>query len=807
MSNVLEQQLCYHCGAVCGHSGIDAHEKTFCCNGCILVYEVLRENNLCSYYEYQKQPGIKAALHNDKRFRYLDEKWAAEKLIQYRNGSMVYLTFFIPAMHCSSCIWLLENLRRLNKGIVESKVNFIRKELKIVFDEKQTSLRQVTEQLAAVGYEPAINLDTAYKVKHDSVNRGRIIRIGVAGFCFGNIMMLSFPDYFAAGKIADTGLKYFFSYMSLLLSLPVFFYSASEFFIQSYRSLKHKQVSVDAPIALGIAAIFFRSAYEIFSSTGTGYLDSGSGLIFFMLIGRWFQDFTFESLSFSRDYKSYFPISVTTLINGNEKDVAADSLKVGDRILIRQQEIIPVDSILQSNHASVDYAFVTGESNPVQHTCGELLYAGAKNCGEMIECLVSREMNKGYITQLWSEHAHKNNESKFEKLVQIISKWFIVVTISVAIGAALYWWNDDRARAITAFTAVLVIACPCALALSAPFTFGNMMRLLAKCKIYIRNHTVIERLADINYIVFDKTGTLTTTGEAQVNYYGKELNAHCKKIIYSLARQSSHPHSKSVAGWLQQLQAVDVSKLNEQVGLGIEGVVNGEHIKLGNAKWVNPDDANAPKGACVHVRINHTYMGYFSIQNNYRQGIATMINKLKNGHYTLAVLTGDNNHEKENLQNIFGNNTGIGFNQMPVDKRDYIKQVQQKANNVMMVGDGLNDAGALLQSNVGMSVSENTNAFTPASDIILDAVALQHIPSLLTYANVSMKIIVISFLISLLYNVVGLSFAVTGTLSPLIAAILMPVSTVSLVLFTVAASTWYARKLKIGIAHRTLNHG
>ncbi|MBK8846158.1 MAG: heavy metal translocating P-type ATPase metal-binding domain-containing protein [Bacteroidetes bacterium] len=798
MPKVVEQELCFHCGAICQDDAITADEKTFCCNGCILVYEVLRENNLCSYYEYQKQPGIKTALRDDRRFRYLDEKWAAEKLVQYRNGSLVYLTFFIPAMHCSSCIWLLENFRRLNKGIVESKVNFLCKELKIVFDERQTTLRQVTEQLAAVGYEPAINLDTNRKEQTISANRSRIIRIGVAGFCFGNIMMLSFPDYFSAGNLADDSLKYFFSYMSLLLSLPVFIYSASEFFIQSYRSLKHKQVSIDAPIALGIAAIFIRSVYEILSGTGTGYLDSGSGLIFFMLIGRWFQDFTFESLSFSRDYKSYFPISVTTLINGLEKDVAADTLKVGDRILIRQQEIIPVDAILQSNMANVDYAFVTGETNAVKHASGELLYAGAKNCGGMIECLVSREMAKGYITQLWSEHMQKNNESKFEKLVHLISKWFIVVTIVVAIVAAMVWWQQDRLRAINAFTAVLVIACPCALALSAPFTFGNMMRILAKSKIYLRSHKVIEQLADISYIIFDKTGTLTTSGASHVKYFGKELSTHYQKLVYSIARQSSHPHSKAVANSLHQKEFLQVTSVNEQSGFGIAGMANGTAIKLGNKQWVGNSDANAPQGSCVHLSIENKYMGYFEINNKYRDGIADMISKLNDGSYKLALLSGDNDNEKENLQNIFGSKAGICFNQLPKNKRDFIKQVQDENYQVMMVGDGLNDAGALMQSNVGMSVSENTNAFTPASDTIIDASAIKHIPALLTYAKVSMRIIVISFIISLLYNVVGLSFAVTGTLSPLIAAILMPISTISLVLFTVAASSLYARRLKIG---------
>lgn len=789
MQQVLEKILCYHCGDGCYDEANSIGEKYFCCSGCKLVYEILQENNLCAYYDLNNAPGIKLNSPVAKRFNFLDEPDMQQKLIQFKKGSEARIVFQIPSMHCSSCIWLLENLKKINAGIVISEVNFIRKELYVVFDEKKTTLRKIVEQLALTGYEPSLHLATLEKSSKKRTNRSRILKIGVAGFCFGNIMMLSFPEYFSSGKIIDERLKQFFSYMILLLALPVFFYSASEFFQKSLTALKHKTTSIDIPIAIGIAAIFLRSVYEIISGAGTGYFDSGSGLVFFMLIGRWFQDFTFESLSFERDYKSYFPIAVTRIRNGNEKDITVNDLKINDRILIRNNEIIPVDALLIKGTAAIDYHFVTGESIPVSHQPGETVFAGGKQTGSSIELQVTKEISQSYLTQLWNRNFSKHQQSRFEKLVSVISKWFIVVTLLIAFAAAAFWWNTDMQKAINAFTAVLVIACPCALALSAPFTYGNILRILGKNKIYLRNYQSLEKLADVNTIVFDKTGTLTKNNSSQINFTGTAFTGDEEKIIYSLARQSSHPLSKLLCKEISQDGFYPVKNYSEEIGRGIEGEINSIHVRVGSLEFTGLKEHNIDRGTHVFISFNKKYRGYFSLGNSYRQGIKSLAKELIRKNYSLAVLTGDNESEKDNLSDLFLSKAELRFNQSPENKLSFINCLHKKNLNVLMMGDGLNDAGALLKSDVGISITENTNSFTPASDGILDASKLTQLSNLLAYSKSAVKIIIISFILSLLYNLVGLSFAVTGTLSPLIAAILMPISTISLVLFTVAASS------------------
>lgn len=796
LPEVAENIVCFHCGEDCDDDTIVIGEKYFCCNGCKTVYEILNENNLCCYYDLNSAPGNKQRNLTGKRFSFLDDVLIQQKLIHFKNRNEVRITFHIPAMHCSSCIWLLENFRKINDGVLSSDVNFLKKEMHLVFDEKKTSLRQIVEQLSQTGYEPELHLDSIEHKEIKKTNRSRIIRIGIAGFCFGNIMMLSFPEYFSSGKNIDASLRHFFSYLNLLLALPVFFYSASEFFIKSYRALKHKTTSIDIPIALGIAAIFIRSVYEIISQTGAGYFDSGSGLVFFMLIGRWFQDFTFDSLAFDRNYKSYFPIAVTSIKNGIEKNTAVNDLQVNDRILIRNNEIIPVDGLLLKGNATIDYHFVTGESVPVVQQAGETIFAGGKQLGSLIELQVTKEISQSYLTQLWNNNFLKSSESGFDKLVQAISKWFIAITLLIALVAGAYWWNVDVHKAVNAFTAVLVIACPCALALSAPFTYGNILRILGKKKIYLRNYQSLEKLADIDAIVFDKTGTLTENNSSEINFVGEPLSSEEEKLIYSLVRQSSHPLSKMLCSKLACKKLYSANDFNEIPGKGVSALINSNFVEAGSDDFIssgkNDENDNRTK---VLISINHTCRGYFVFSNSYRKGLEKLISRLQPLDIQLTVLTGDNESEKENLQKIFPANAELLFDQSPQNKSQYIRALQLNGNKVLMIGDGLNDAGALHQSDVGISITENTNSFTPACDGICDAAQFQNIPVLLAYSKLAVKIIIISFIISLLYNFIGLSFAVTGTLSPMLAAILMPISTISLVLFTVMASTLRGKKL------------
>lgn len=661
------------------------------------------------------------------------------------------------------------------------------------------------ELLAFIGYEPTITLNDTRNKKPAAHNRKQIYKIGVAGFCFANIMMLSFPEYFSGGNIEQAGLKETFTWLNFALSLPVLLFSASGIFISAWKGLRQKYLNIDAPIALAIVVTFVRSYYEIISGHGAGYLDSGTGIVFFMLTGRWFQNKTYESFSFDRNYKSYFPLGVTVIKDGIEKNIPVTQLQKNDRIILRNEEMIPADSILVKGNANIDYSFVSGETSPVEKKAGDLIYAGGKQSGSVIELEIIKEASQSYITQLWNNeifHSKKNEEKSF---IHPWSRYFTIALFTIAFFTILFWWKVDSSRILPALTAVLIVACPCSLLLSATFTYGNMLRIFGRNKLYLKNASVIESLAKINTIVLDKTGTITQNNSSQVTYEGTPLTTKELMAVKNITRQSSHPLSKIIASCLlPESQLLHIEEFREYAGKGLEAKVDDMHVRIGSGGFINQFDRGIisyDTGTHVHVMINNVHMGRFTVNNQYRDGVQELADRLKKEKFDLCVLSGDNDSEEGKLKKMFSKNTQLLFNQSPQQKLNFIKYLQQypvsnkrfKDKNVLMLGDGLNDAGALRQSNVGIAVSDNTSQFSPACDAILDGTNVKLLADFIAYARSGKTIVTISFILSILYNIVGLSFAVRGMLSPMIAAILMPASSISIVLLVTLLSSASAR--------------
>ncbi len=775
--------------------------------GCKQVYLLLNENDLCSYYNLENTPGIKVkGKFSSGRFAYLEDDSIIQKLVQFNSKTQTHITFCLPQMHCSSCVFLLENLHRIEPGIISSRSNFQRKEVFIIFNPSLISLRKVVELLSFIGYEPVISLQDVEPTDQKAVtekkaskfNRKQIYRIGVAGFCFANIMMLSFPEYFSSGHIEEVGLKETFSRLNFLLSLPVLLFSASGIFISAWKGIRQRFINIDAPIALAIIVTFARSYYEIISGVGAGYLDSGSGIVFFMLIGRWFQDKTYDSLSFDRNYRSYFPLGVTVIQENEEKNIPVTKLKKGDRIIIRNEEMLPADAVLLKGKATVDYSFVSGENVAVKKQSGDLIYAGGKQMGSAIELEVMSVVSQSYITELWNNDIFNIQKNRKQSFIHPWSRYFTLGLFTIAFAAVIYWWVFNPANILPALTSVLIVACPCSLLLSATFTYGNMLRIFGRNKLYLKNSNVIESLANIDTIVFDKTGTITQPNESLIEYKGLPLSEIEKAMLKNISSQSSHPLSKIIAKQLEteSFNQQNISDYKEYTGRGISAMINNIPVKMGSAVFMDETDPgviNFDTGTHVHVQIGDKLMGRFSISNHYRKGIRKEVSSLKSNGYDLHILSGDTDAEKENLQYIFDEQTPLKFRQTPAGKLEYIKQLQSHNKKVMMLGDGLNDSGALMQADVGIAVNDNTTQFTPACDAILDGARVNNISKILTFARSGKKIVTASFILSILYNIVGLSFAVSAGLSPLVAAILMPASSISIVLFVTLASNFSAR--------------
>ncbi|HEX5025332.1 MAG TPA: HAD-IC family P-type ATPase, partial [Agriterribacter sp.] len=618
------------------------------------------------------------------------------------------------------------------------------------------------------------------------------LRLGVAGFCFSNIMLMSFPDYLGIDA-SEEGIRQVFRIANAILSLPVFFYSAIPFYQSAWKGIRHRFLNIDAPIALAIIITFVRSVWELFWGSGGGYFDSLSGIVFFMLAGRLLQDKTYRQLSFDRDYTSYFPIAVSVLNNNIEVPTLLPEIKVNDTLLIHQNELIPADGILTKGKAFIDYSFVTGESLPVWKEIGEIVYAGGRQTGGNMEIFTIKEVSQSYLTRMWNRQKDAAEPTR-NSFVHAISKYFTIIVFTIAALTAIYWQLNDATRLWPAVTAVFIIACPCALLLSNSFTNGHILSILGKNQFYVRKGEVLEHIAGITHIVFDKTGTLTSPVEQQVIYEGEMLGSIQMAQIAALASCSTHPLSKAIVAHLNIAVKPEVQSFKEYPGKGIEGFVGDQWIKMGSAQ----DGLVMQKqtGTSVAVSFENKVAGTFRFSNHYRSHIPELLSQLKNS-YRLSVISGDNAGEKERLEELLGNGATVLFHQKPADKLQYVQGLQKRGERVMMIGDGLNDAGALLQSDVGIAVSEQTNNFTPASDAIIAAGQLHALSRFIALARMNKKIVLASFIFSILYNVIGLYFAVQGNLLPVIAAILMPASSISIVLLSFGASQATARALKL----------
>lgn len=798
-----DARTCFHCGVKTKHA-IVFESLDFCCNGCLSVYQILEKNNLCQYYNFNESPGqtIEILDNVDSKFAYLDDQTVLQKIYTFKQGTEAHITYYLPQVHCSSCLYLLENLYKIHAGVNSAKLNFSKKELIVVFDAEITSARIIANVLTKLGYEPYFSLnDIGGKSIKPKLSKTRLLRLGVAGFCFGNIMLLSFPEYFSWGLEDIDGLKPFFQMVILVLIVPVMTYSAAEFYKLAWGGLKEKYLNIDLPIVMAMFIAFGRSLYEVFTHTGPGYFDSLSGIVFFMLLGRLLQDKTYQKITFDRDYTSYFPISATVFRQGKEISKQLPDIEVNDELIIHDQEIIPVDGLLAAGEACIDYSFVTGESVPVTLNAGSWVYAGGRQLGSSVRVLAQKTVSQSYLVSLWNQQQKDGGESTQleSNYIQKASQYFSLGLFSLATLAAIYWGYTDSSKIWNAVTAVLLVACPCALLLSVTFTHGHFLSLLAKNGFYLKGPMSLDKMNSIKQIVFDKTGTLTQSKNPIIVYEGQKLNSNELDLVAAVANESIHPHARQISKYLDRAK-LGVKEAMNFPGQGIKGIIGTHVVELGSKEFLQIENQleTIKKGSFIGIKIDGEFKGYFIIKSAFRPKLMPLVQEL-GSRFKLTVLSGDNDSEKHQLEGVFPSNTNMIFNQKPLDKRDFVAALESADCATMMVGDGLNDAGALMSSSFGLAITDDVSYFSPGSDAILLGDHLPQLGAFFKMAQKMRKIIWWSFAISIAYNVVGLFFAVRAELNPMIAAILMPASSISIVLFTWISSMISAKMLKLKI--------
>ena len=792
---------CVHCGEPCPDRAFARAGLDFCCLGCQTVYHLLQENGLGRFYTLETLPGRRVNNPGTRqKWAFLDDPAVQEKLFDFADATRAKVTLHLPAIHCVACVWLLENLFKLHPGIGHTVVNFARREAAITFQPSRLRFSELAALLASLGYKPQLTFGEMDRTRPAAFGwrKKAWLQIGLATFGFGNIMLMSLPFYLGLDTFNGPWFKTFAGWLSLLLALPVVVYSAADFWRAAWAGIRARTLTMEVPIALGLAAIYGTSIFDVITHRGPGYCDSLCGLIFFLLCGRLFQKKTYERLTFDRDYKGFFPLSVMRKAGGTETAVALSRLATGDRLILRNGELLPADARLISGEACIDYSFVTGEADPVKRTPGEHLYAGGRQVGGAIEVETVKPVAQSYLATLWNNEAFRKAGTDLDSLTNRYSRRFTRIVIGVAFAAAAFWLFRDPAKSLQAFTSVLIVACPCALALAAPLTHGTAQRRLSRLNIFLKNALVIERMAEVDTIVLDKTGTLTTADARGVEFQRAAsaagpsvLTAEEAAVIAALTRHSTHPNSIRIAKYLGAAE-LPVHDFREVPGLGLTGRIDGRTVLVGSSRWLREGNVPLPAAAIpggVQVAIDGQWRGGFSLANSLRPEVTELIARLGD-RFELALLSGDNEREAARFRAVFGDRATLRFHQTPADKLNFIRELQQRGRKVMMVGDGLNDAGALKQADVGVAVVEQIGIFSPASDVILDAAELPRLARVLEFSRRAARIVRAGFVISALYNLVGVSIAAAGLLAPIVCAILMPLSSATVVLFACGATAW-----------------
>jgi Cu+-exporting ATPase len=769
--------LCRHCGETCATHGVHTAAGSFCCTGCASVFELLQAHGLTRFYSCDPDAGVSqrtASARDADRFSVLDDPAVALRLVDSHDGTFSHVTFSVPSLHCASCLWLLEQLWRFDEGIGRSEADLMRRTVRVAFRPDRTTLRALAERLASLGYEPVV--DGERSAGHmPQARRDLYLKLGIAGFAVGNMMLFSIPRY-ANGAPLDPAFQRLFDALNVMFAIPVLVYSAADFFRAAWQSVRMRVMTLDVPVAMGLAVLFVRSLWDILTRSGEGFLDSFAGLVFFLLIGRLFQQMAFDRIAFDRTVRSFLPLSVRVATGARIAMRRIEELAVGDVIVVRPQEVVPADACLLDTYGRIDRAFVTGEQHPVPVQAGDTIGAGARIVGEALRLQVLRRVSHSRLAELWNNPVFTQKPSHWITTVSArFGQWFTIGALALAALGFWAWWPDVRMAAQVA-TAVLIIACPCALTLAAPITLGTTLGMLGQAGVYLKQGAVALELSRVDTIAFDKTGTLTTA-EAAATVDLDGLDDRDWARVRRLAAQSIHPVSRALAG--RATVEGDIRDVREVVGEGIRGVVDDAIVAVGTASFVSRVaelPMGSPGGRTWASVAGRT--GSFVLATPERAGMAEAAIALGASHETW-LLSGDHDDEAPRWRHVFGDR--MRFRQAPEDKLRTVQARQSAGRHVLMIGDGLNDAGALAAAAVGIAVSDDTACLVPACDAVIRGDRLTLLPAVLRYARRARAVIVLCFVVSVAYNVIGLTLALTGRLTPLATAILMPVSSLTVV--------------------------
>ena len=802
---------CTHCGqpVPAGHSGqglrpgfeAPAGGPAFCCHGCETVYGILHAHGLSGFYRVaaaaEARPNRPQEV--DRGYESWDDPRFQARHLRAIAGpegaGLAELELFLEGVHCGACAWLIERLPRLVPGVRAARLDLAQARCLLRFDPTQVALSRVARQLAGLGYPPHPARAGEVRAARAAEERRHLVRLAVAGFLAANTMLMAFALYSGAGGAADQGLQSLFRLGSLLLAIPAVLGPGALFLRGAYSALRARTLSMDVPIA---AALLLGSAWgarNAIRGQGEVFFDTLAVLVFLLLVGRWLERRQRRRAAEESELlQALAPTSARRLEGGTAREVPLEALEPGDRVEVRAGEAIPVDGRVREGESTLDRALLTGESLPVPVAPGDEVQAGVLNLGTPLTVEVERAGEETRVARLLRQvEEAARRKAPLVRLADRLAAWFVAAVLLLSAATLVVWWGTDPDMAVDHAVALLVVTCPCALALATPLAVSVAIGVAARRGVVVRGGDALQRLGAPGRVWLDKTGTLSE-GRARLLRWAGDPAA--KPLVLALERGAAHPLARGFeAALLPEVgepPACDAPA--RRVGQGIEGRVAGRALRVGAPEWLRAGAAQVPPwvepflraaleeaATPVLVEVDGQVVAGAAFGDPLRPEARAAVAWLRDHGHRVGILSGDHPQVVQAIGRQLGlDPTECHGGLTPEDKLARVERSRSEGP-VLMVGDGVNDAAALAAASVGVGVRGGAEAVLSTADVFLSRPGLLPLVELLQGAGSTLRTIRRNLALSLVYNAVAAGLALAGLLSPLVAALLMPLSSLTVI--------------------------
>jgi heavy metal-(Cd/Co/Hg/Pb/Zn)-translocating P-type ATPase len=752
-------------------------EKPFCCEGCLTVYQVIQNKGLGEYYSIKSDAATfkrRAPVQTSaSSFSYLNDQ---EFLIEYSwsMDSTHVMEFYLEGIHCLACLWLIEKLPEFVPGVRTSKLDLDRSVVTVVVDQGY-SFSQAATELSKLGYKPhPIRKNQATNEFKKKEERSWLIRMGIAGAASGNIMLYAVSNYGGASG----GYAELFNTISVAFAAPVFLYSAYPFYQNAWHAIKNKTLSIDIPISMSLIVGAFMGVYNLMIGVPDNYFDSLSALVFLLLLSRYFLH-KIQERGLDASDLHFFYQSDSVLIQDKKcadgyREIHPRFIKKDDVIKVRALEIIPGDGEILEGQSHVNNSLLTGESLPFKVKAGDKVFSGTQNLDQELLIAITKPLDESRLGQILKNVENGwSHKSEIIKLTNRISKYFTFTVIALSVLLFVYLLQTHSLRyALEGAITLMIVTCPCALALAVPLTFTRSLSKASQAGIIIKSDEIIERLAKIRTIYLDKTGTITFGKIKVVKFEQAAPSAYqLHDVVYALEKKSRHPVGASLFEYSRGHHEFDlpVFEFKEILGKGVSGKIGSYHYEINN------------KGIFENQRL----VGVFEVADTIRTDSKSALKRLMLSDYHVHMLSGDRKEVAMDIARKVQLDGSFVHSELSPEEKSSIIRLSK---NSMMVGDGANDAIALSEASVGVAVMGAMDISLRAADVYLSTPGLVPVVELLTLSRETMKVIERNLVLSLLYNSTSVVLAFCGLISPLTAAIIMPLSSLTVLISTLTGT-------------------